>query len=122
MGSSGLLGLSSVGRLLLFLPLKIRNDLDEKLTEAATVKCLSLESELNRHIGLTFLVRLAHTVEERMREGFIDADAEVWVELEHTIQQIATVTGGTWVFLSQVHARDVCETLQVAMSLRVRHV
>ena len=114
MSSSGLLGLSGVGCLGLFLPFKIHNDLNEELTEAATVKCLRLEIEHNLHVGLTFLVRLAHTVEERMREGFIDADAEVRVELEHTIQQIATITGGTWVFLGQVHARDICETPQVA--------
>lgn len=98
----------------LLLTFEIVDDFDEKLAETGAVESLGLEIERHLDAGLLLLVRLANSGEEWMLKGFIHTDAEVWVKLEHPVEEVGSLRRGSRVLGGHVHALVWRETLQVA--------
>ena len=124
LGGSGLsCGLcAGSGSFGILLPFEIANDFNEELTKTCPIESFSLEIKHDLQLRLTLLMRLADPGEERMSQGLVDADAEVGVELQHAVEEVCAVAGGSRVLRGHVHSGDVCETPQVAECLSVRNV
>ena len=100
--------------------LEVQDDLGVEFTQAARIELLlDLEAENNLRIGLSLLVRFTHPVKEWMIESLIDADTEVWVHLQHAVEQVDTLSVGAWILGSHVHTLDRLKAFQVGYSFGI---
>lgn len=99
--------------------LVIVNDDAEKLAQLVTVEVFGLEIERDLDLGGYFLVSFLDFCEEWVRQGFIDSDAEVWVELKHPVDQVDSLRRRAWIFFLEVNAIDWHKTFKVTVCLLV---
>ena len=100
----------------------LRLDAQKEASQGVFVQRLILKVNHDGFGRVDFFGWFTDFLKAGMGQGVLYRYAEVWIELQHLVEQVNLLLTGTCILLSEIDALNRVETLQVREGLLVSHI